>query len=320
MKNVEMTAAEFVAQSVKEIRGTVGEGRVLLALSGGVDSSVLAALLAKAVGKQLSCIFVDHGFMRKNEGDEVEEAFKGRGLNFIRLNAKDRFMNALKGVIDPESKRKIIGGEFIRVFEEEARKLGKIDFLAQGTIYPDIIESGTDGSAVIKSHHNVGGLPDRVDFKELIEPLKLLYKDEVRELGRELGLPAFITERQPFPGPGLAVRCIGELNDEKLDILREADYIFREEIAAAGLDKSISQFFAVMTGLRAVGVKEGKRAYGYVIALRAVATSDFMTAGFVKIPYDILDKVSLRITSEVSGAGRVVYDITAKPPGTIEWE
>ena len=314
------TMGDFAKSNIAAIREKVGDGKVLLALSGGVDSSVLAALLAKAIGNQLTCIFVDHGFMRKNEGDEVEKAFEGWGLNFNRVNAKDRFMAKLKGVTDPETKRKIIGEEFIRVFECEAKKIGTVDFLAQGTIYPDIIESGVGDAAVIKSHHNVGGLPDFVDFKDIIEPLRLLFKDEVRKLGLELGLSDVLVYRQPFPGPGLAVRCIGELTDEKLDILRDADYIFREEIANASLDKSINQYFAVITDMRSVGVMGDSRTYDYTLALRAVTTTDFMTADFAKIPYDVLEKTASRIVNEVKNINRIVYDITTKPPATIEWE
>ena len=277
-------------------------------------------LLAKAVGDKLTCIFVDHGFMRKNEGDEVEAAFAGWGINFVRVNAKDRFMAKLNGVSDPETKRKLIGEEFIRVFEAEAKKIGKVDFLVQGTIYPDIIESGAGDAAVIKSHHNVGGLPDYVDFKEIIEPLRLLFKDEVRALGRELGLSDVLVDRQPFPGPGLAIRIIGEITDEKLSILQDADFIFREEIAKAGLDKSINQYFAVLTNMRSVGVMGDGRTYDYTLALRAVTTTDFMTADFAKIPYEVLETAAARIVNEVKSINRVVYDVTTKPPATIEWE
>ena len=310
----------YAQTAIKDIREKVGDGKVLLALSGGVDSSVAAALLAKAVGDKLTCIFVDHGFMRKNEGDEVEAAFAGWGINFVRVNAKDRFMAKLNGVSDPETKRKIIGEEFIRVFEAEAKKIGKVDFLVQGTIYPDIIESGAGDAAVIKSHHNVGGLPDYVDFKEIIEPLRLLFKDEVRALGRELGLSDVLVDRQPFPGPGLAIRIIGEITDEKLSILQDADFIFREEIAKAGLDKSINQYFAVLTNMRSVGVMGDGRTYDYTLALRAVTTTDFMTADFAKIPYEVLETAAARIVNEVKSINRVVYDVTTKPPATIEWE
>ncbi|MDE6600172.1 MAG: glutamine-hydrolyzing GMP synthase, partial [Oscillospiraceae bacterium] len=284
------TMSNYAKTAVEDIRKKVGDGKVLLALSGGVDSSVAAALLAKAVGDKLTCIFVDHGFMRKNEGDEVENAFKGWGLNFVRVNAKEQFMSKMRGISDPETKRKIIGEEFIRVFEQEAKKIGKVDFLVQGTIYPDIIESGTGDAAVIKSHHNVGGLPDYVDFKEIIEPLRLLFKDEVRALGRELGLSDVLVDRQPFPGPGLAIRIIGEITDEKLEILQDADYIFREEIAKAGLDKEIHQYFAVLTNMRSVGVMGDGRTYDYTLALRGVTTTDFMTADFAKIPYEVLER------------------------------
>ena len=314
------TMSNYAKTAINDIRAKVGDGKVLLALSGGVDSSVAAALLAKAVGSQLTCIFVDHGFMRKNEGDEVEAAFADRGINFIRVNAKEQFMSKLRGVSDPETKRKTIGEEFIRVFEREAKKIGAVDYLVQGTIYPDVIESGAGDAAVIKSHHNVGGLPDYVDFKEIIEPLRLLFKDEVRALGRELGLSNVLVDRQPFPGPGLAIRIIGEITDDKLEILRDADFIFREEIAKAGLDKSINQYFAVLTNNRSVGVMGDGRTYDYTLALRAVETSDFMTAEFSRIPYDVLATASNRIVNEVKNINRVVYDITTKPPATIEWE
>jgi len=314
------TMGDYARTAIQSIKDKVGDGKVLLALSGGVDSSVAAALLAKAVGNQLTCIFVDHGFMRKNEGDEVEKAFADWDINFIRVNAKEQFMSKLTGVSDPETKRKIIGEEFIRVFEQEAKKIGKVDFLVQGTIYPDVIESGTGDAAVIKSHHNVGGLPDYVDFKEIIEPLRLLFKDEVRKLGTELGLLDVLVWRQPFPGPGLAIRIIGEITDEKLLILQDADYIFREEIAKAGLDRAINQYFAVLTNMRSVGVMGDGRTYDYTLALRGVTTTDFMTADFAKIPYEILEIVSARIVNEVKHINRIVYDVTTKPPSTIEWE
>ncbi|BDF67733.1 GMP synthase [glutamine-hydrolyzing] [Oscillospiraceae bacterium] len=314
------TMEDYLKTSVAAIREKVGTGKVLLALSGGVDSSVCAALLAEAIGEQLTCVFVDHGLMRKDEGDEVEAAFGKWAMNFVRVDAETRFLLKLAGVSEPEHKRKIIGEEFIRVFEEEAGKIGKVDFLAQGTIYPDVIESGAGDAAVIKSHHNVGGLPDYVDFKEIIEPLRLLFKDEVRQLGRELGLPEYLVMRQPFPGPGLAIRVIGDLTKEKLDTLRDADAIYREEIAAAGLDKSINQYFAVLTNTRSVGVMGDGRTYDYTLALRAVTTSDFMTADWARIPYDVLDRISTRIVNEVKGINRIVYDVTSKPPATIEWE
>ncbi len=314
------TMGNYLKDTIADIRRKVGEGKVLLALSGGVDSSVCAGLLAEAVGKQLTCVFVDHGLMRKDEGDEVEAAFAKWDLNFIRVNAEERFLAKLAGVSDPETKRKIIGEEFIRVFEEESKKIGAVDFLAQGTIYPDVIESGAGDAAVIKSHHNVGGLPDFVDFKEIIEPLRLLFKDEVRELGREVGLSEVLVMRQPFPGPGLAIRVIGDLTKEKLNTLREADYIYRTELAQAGQAASISQYFAVLTNTRSVGVMGDGRSYDYTLALRAVTTSDFMTADWARIPYDVLDKISVRIVNEVPGINRIVYDITSKPPATIEWE
>ena len=313
------TMENYAKKSIQEIKEKVGDGKVLLALSGGVDSSVTAALLSKAVGEKLTCIFVDHGLMRKNEGDEVEDAFKESGMHFIRVDAEERFLNKLAGVTDPERKRKIIGEEFIRVFEEEGQKIKAVDFLAQGTIYPDVIESGLGDSAVIKSHHNVGGLPDFVDFKEIIEPLRMLFKDEVRDLGRELGLADYLVDRQPFPGPGLAIRVMGEITKEKLDILRDADKIFRDELEKAKL-KDINQYFAVLTNNRTVGVMGDFRTYDYTLALRAVSTTDFMTADFTRIPWEILDKVSNRIVNEVDHINRIVYDITSKPPATIEWE
>ena len=314
------TMGDYCRTAITSIREKVGDGKVLLALSGGVDSSVAAALLAEAVGSQLTCVFVDHGLMRLNEGDEVEQAFSKWDIQFIRVDAEARFLGKLDDVDDPESKRKIIGEEFIRVFEEESKKIGAVDFLAQGTIYPDVIESGAGDAAVIKSHHNVGGLPDFVDFKEILEPLRMLFKDEVRQLGRELGLPEYLVSRQPFPGPGLAIRIIGCITKEKADTLRLADYIFRDEIAKAGEDKNLNQYFAVLTNTRSVGVMGDGRTYDYTLALRAVTTSDFMTADWARIPYDVLDKISVRIVNEVQGINRICYDITSKPPATIEWE
>lgn len=313
----------FVETTIKALREKVGNGKVLCALSGGVDSSVAAVMLSKAIGKQLTCVFVDHGLLRKNEGDEVEAVFGPEGhydLNFIRVNAQERFYEKLKGVEEPEAKRKIIGEEFIRVFEEEAQKIGAVDYLVQGTIYPDVIESGLGKSAVIKSHHNVGGLPDCVDFKEIIEPLRLLFKDEVRKAGLELGIPEYLVFRQPFPGPGLGIRIIGEVTAEKVRIVQDADFIYREEIAKAGVDKNLGQYFAALTNMRSVGVMGDERTYDYAVALRAVTTSDFMTAESADLPWEVLGKVTTRIVNEVKGVNRVLYDCTGKPPATIEFE
>lgn len=312
--------SSFVSSMIEKIRATVGDGKVLCALSGGVDSSVVASMLSKAIGRQLTCVFVDHGLMRKNEAAEVRKIFSDFDMNFIAVDAAERFYGRLAGVTEPEKKRKIIGEEFIRVFEEEAKKIGAVDFLAQGTIYPDIIESGIGKSAVIKSHHNVGGLPDIVDFKEIIEPLRELFKDEVRKVGLELGLPEKLVYRQPFPGPGLGVRIIGDITAEKVKILQDADAIYREEIAKAGLDRSISQYFAALSNMRSVGVKGDFRTYDYAIVLRAVTTLDFMTAEAVHLPWELLDTVTTRIINEVDGVNRVLYDCTSKPPGTIEME
>ena len=314
------TMGDYKKTAIEAVRQKVGSGKVLLALSGGVDSSVVAALLAEAVGPQLTCVFVDHGLMRLHEGDEVEAAFAKWDIHFVRVNAEARFLEKLEGVSEPERKRKIIGEEFIRVFEEESKKIGRVDFLAQGTIYPDVIESGTGKAAVIKSHHNVGGLPEHVDFKEIIEPLRMLFKDEVRQLGRELGLPEYLVSRQPFPGPGLAIRIMGCITKEKADTLRLADAIFREELEKVGENKRMNQYFAVLTDTYTVGVMGDGRSYDRVLALRAVTTEDFMTADWARIPYELLDRISGRIVNEVSGINRIVYDITSKPPATVEWE
>lgn len=316
--------SSYVESTVKELREKIGDGKVLLGLSGGVDSSVAAALLSKAVGKQLTCVFVDHGLLRKDEGDEVEAVFGPEGpfeLNFVRVNAQDRFYIKLAGITDPEMKRKIIGAEFINVFEEEANKIGEVDFLAQGTIYPDVVESGTgNGGAVIKSHHNVGGLPEHVNFKEIVEPLRMLFKDEVRQTGLELGLPGHLVFRQPFPGPGLGVRIVGDITAEKVRIVQEADAIFREELEKGGIDTGKGQFFAALTNMRSVGVMGDGRTYDYAVALRGVLTSDFMTAEAAEIPWNVLQICMNRIINEVKGVNRVLYDLTSKPPGTIELE
>ena len=318
-------AKKYIENEIKAIREQVGDRKVLLALSGGVDSSVCAALLYKAIGKQLVCVFVDHGCMLLNEGKMIKKVFKGQfGVNLIALDCEKRFLDKAKGVTDPETKRKIIGGEFIKVFADTARdlqkKYGNIDFLGQGTIYPDIIESGVGGHKAVKAHHNVGGLPKDILFKGLVEPVKYLYKDEVRKVGKLLGLPEEMVMRQPFPGPGLAVRCIGELTKEKLDILRQADFIFRDEMHKAKLDKKAQQFFAIMTNVKSVGVKNGARTFGYVIGIRAISTQQFVKAGIVELPFKFVTMVAEKIATKVKGANRVVWDVTPKPPATIEWE
>ncbi|MBP5574222.1 MAG: glutamine-hydrolyzing GMP synthase [Bacilli bacterium] len=312
---------DFAKSSIEKYKKELAGKKVLLGLSGGLDSSVVALLLHKAIGKNLICVFVDHGLLRKDEGDYVENLFRKKfDINLIRANAKDRFLAKLKGIEDPETKRKIIGKEFIEVFKEEAKKIGRIDVLSQGTIYPDVIESGKDASAVIKSHHNVGGLPKDIGFKEIVEPLRNLFKDEVRAIGLELGLPEELVYRQPFPGPGLAVRIIGEITEDKIRIVQDSDAILREEFKKHGLDKIANQYFTVITNTRSVGVMGDARTYGYTLALRVVTTDDFMTATWTKVPYDVLEIISSRITNEVKGVNRIVYDITSKPPATVEWE